>query len=169
MIHGRRSRAGSARGGFSLAELAVSLLFITLLATASIWAFFTRSEVTLENAAELLVDDLHVAQSRALFLRTPVEVHFDEDRCGYRLTDRTGRTSGIPELDLVGRRYDVDAVFEGVRVHSIEGSIGRSVHFDARGATARDVWITLAYRGETRTVQVDPVAGVALVVDAASN
>jgi Tfp pilus assembly protein FimT len=163
----RRSERG-ARGGFSLLELVGTLALITVLATVSIWAFFSRGEVTLENAARLLVEDLHLAQSRAMFLRTPVAVEFDADGLGYVVRDEgQGLPSGLEALDRGGRRYDVDAVFQGVRIHEVRGASGRAVHFDARGVTAIDVWVTLAYRGETRTVQIDHAAGIALLVDGA--
>lgn len=156
------------------------LCLLACVATASIWAYFTRSEVTLTNAANLLVEDLHMAQSRALFLDTPVEVVFDADGRGYRVVDgQGGAPSGLRELDLTGRRYDIDAVFEGVAIARIEGAevpsdpddpggerARRSVRFDATGAITRSVWITLAYRGETRTVQVDAQVGNFFVADA---
>jgi len=142
------------------------LVGITVLAAVSIWAFFARAEVTLENAARLLVEDLHLAQSRALFLRAPVEFRFDADGFGYQVSDSTGQSSGVEALDFLGRRYDVDAVFEGVRVQAIEGTSSRSVRFDAKGETQEHLWITLAYRGETRTVEVERGEGIALVVDA---
>lgn len=156
-----------ARGGFSLLELILTLALITVLATVSIWAYFARGEVTLENAARLLVDDLHVAQSRAMFLRAPVEVRFDADGLGYRICDATASAhTGIQELEFSGRRYGADAVFEGVCVQGLRGADERLVRFDAKGNAAQAAWITLGYRGETRTIQVDVVAGVALVVDA---
>ncbi|MFO1011900.1 MAG: GspH/FimT family protein [Planctomycetota bacterium] len=154
------------RGGFSLLELLLVLVGITVLAALSIWAFFARGEVTLENAARLLVEDLHMAQSRALFLRAPVEVRFDDDGSGYHVHDSTGKSSGFEALDFLGRRYDVDAVFEGVSVQTVEGGTGRVVRFDAKGETREKVWITLGYRGETRTVEIERGDGVAVVVDA---
>ncbi|MBK7878880.1 MAG: hypothetical protein IPJ77_24740 [Planctomycetes bacterium] len=102
---GREAR----RSGFSLLELLLVLVGITVLAAVSIWAFFARAEVTLENAARLLVEDLHLAQSRALFLRAPVEFRFDADGFGYQVSDSTGQSSGVEALDFLGRRYDVDA------------------------------------------------------------
>lgn len=167
-----RTSGGSERaGGFSLLELLLVLGLVTIVATVSIWAFFARGEVTLENAAKLLADDLQLAQSRAVFLKTPVEVRFDDDGLGYRITDTSGRTSGIAALDLTGRRYDVDAVFEGVRVQEIRGprasSRERTLVFDARGSAEHTAWITLAYRGETRTVELDAKTGACVVADAA--
>lgn len=150
-------------GGFSLLELLIALVVITGVATFSIWAYFARAEVTLESAAELLVDDLHIAQSRAQLLRTPVEIAFDADGRGYRVLD-SGGPSGIDALDIVGRRYDADAVFQGVAVQ--RPTDGGSIRFDARGNLERDARVTLAYRGETRSVQIDANAGLFFVADA---
>ncbi len=57
-------------------------------------------------------------------------------------------------------------MFEGVRVQAVEGTHTRSVRFDEKGETKERLWITLAYRGETRTVEVERGEGIALVVDA---
>jgi type II secretion system protein H len=167
----RRTRGTGRARGFSILELLVALALLTVVATLSIWAFFSRGEVTLENAAKLLADDLQIAQSRAVYMKTAVEVRFDDDGLGYRLSDASGRKSGIPALDLEGRRYDADAVFEGVRVQEIHGARismpERSVVFDARGSIDHTMWITLAYRGETRTIELDARTGACVVADAA--
>jgi Tfp pilus assembly protein FimT len=152
-------------GGFSLLELILVLALLTGVATLSIWAFFARAEVTLENAAKLLVEDLHMAQSRALFLHTPVAITFDADGRGYRVLD-AGGSSGIGALDLVDRRYDANAVFEGVQVSRFAGLHERTIQFDAKGAVAADAWVTLEYRGESRTIEVDARAGVFFLTDA---
>ena len=68
---------------------------------------------------------------------------------------------------MLGRRYDVDAVFEGVRIAGVHGSEDRCVHFDDKGHVADTTRIALAYRGETRTVQLDVAPGTIFVVDAA--
>lgn len=161
------SAHGCARGGFSLLELLVVLALVTGLATFSVWAFFSRGEVTLDNAAELLVEDLHLAQSRALYLRTPVSVHFDDDGHGYGVSDGSGEKTGIEALDVLGRRYDTDAVFDGVSVVDVRGPAGRNVRFDAKGHVAGTTWITLGYRGESRTVRLEEAPGAIFVVDAA--
>lgn len=153
----------SQTSGFSLLELLIALVVITGVATFSIWAYFARAEVTLESAAELLVEDLHIAQSRAQLLRTPVQIAFDSDGRGYRVLD-SGGPSGIDALDIVGRRYDADAVFQGVEV--VRPADAGAIRFDPRGNLERDARVTLAYRGETRLVQIDANAGVFFVADA---
>lgn len=161
------ARSGRASAGFSLFELLVVLVVVTALATVSVWAFFTRGEVTLDNAAKLLVEDLHLAQSRALYLRTPVVVRFDADGKGYRVSDGSGERTGIEALDVLGRRYDADAVFDGVSVLGVHGPSGNAVQFDVKGHVPGATTVTLTYRSETRTVQLDAVPGTIFVVDAA--
>ena len=53
-----RQQEQRAHGGFTILELCLSLFLITLTATVSIWAYFSRAEVTLVKAAQLLVEDL---------------------------------------------------------------------------------------------------------------
>lgn len=160
------ARSAQASAGFSLFELLIVLVVVTALATVSVWAFFSRSEVTLDNAAKLLVEDLHLAQSRALYLRTPVVVRFDADGKGYRVSDGSGERTGIEALDVLGRRYDADAVFDGVAVLGVRGPTPDAVQFDTKGHVPATTTVTLSYRSETRTVQLDAVPGTIFVVDA---
>ncbi len=148
--------------GFTLLELCLSLLVISLTATFSIWAYFSRSEVTLVKAAQLLVEDLRMAQMRAACNRTPVEVVFDRAAGSYHVT-------GVEDPVLPGaaspRCYAVDAVFEGV--HLSDDNLGRPavIRFDARGKVERTLRITLSYRDDSRTVLVPAGEGFAVLVD----
>ena len=137
--------------GFTILELLLALLAVTLVATYSIWAYFSRAEVTLVHAAGLLVDDLRLAQARAGCLHVPVEVVFHADSNGYHIA--APDSEGVP-TEHHPRSYPSDAVFEGV--HILEKRLpdhGRLV-FDERGRLAHDSTITLGYRGEARTVLV---------------
>jgi Tfp pilus assembly protein FimT len=143
MVRPRDSR------GFTILELLLALLAITLVATCSIWAYFSRAEVTLVHAAGLLVEDLRLAQARAACLHIPVEVVFHADTNGYHVAGPD--SDGLP-TEHHPRDYPSDAVFEGVHIVSkVLPDRGR-LEFDAHGRLARDAAITLGFRGETRTI-----------------
>lgn len=142
MVRPRDSR------GFTILELLLALLAISLVATCSIWAYFSRAEVTLVHAAGLLVEDLRLAQARAACLHVPVEVVFHADANGYHIA--APDAEGVP-TEHHPRNYPSDAVFEGVHIVSKRLPGGR-LEFDGHGRLASDASITLGFRGETRTI-----------------
>ncbi|MBL8858114.1 MAG: GspH/FimT family pseudopilin [Planctomycetes bacterium] len=148
--------------GFTILELCVTLVLITVTATLSIWAYFSRSEITLVNAAELLVEDLRIAQMRAACNRTPVEVVFDRKANSYHV-------AGIddPSLPREGRprAYAVDAVFEGVRITGDDLGATQTITFNERGQAVRAARITLSFRGDSRTVLVPTGENYAVLAD----
>jgi prepilin-type N-terminal cleavage/methylation domain-containing protein len=138
------------RRGFTILELCIALVLVTLVATASIWAWFSRAEITLVKAADLLVEDLRLAQTHAIYLHAPVEVVFHPDATGYHVV--------LPEHDEFlpsaerPRSYPADAVFEGVRIQVQRLPDENRLVFDPRGRIERDASITLSFRGEARTI-----------------
>lgn len=153
----RRSRLG-----FTILELCLVLMVVSVAATVSIWAHFSRPEVTLAKAAALLVEDLRLAQSRAAFLQAQVEIVFHYDGGGYHIAEVVD--SGLPD-PFLPRRYPSDAIFEGVRIGAKQLGAGRRITFDKNGRPSADASITLHYRGQARTVRLDAAEAVARVVD----
>jgi prepilin-type N-terminal cleavage/methylation domain-containing protein len=145
------------RGGFTIVELLIALILVALTATASISAFFSRSEVTLDNAARLLAEDLRSAQSRATLLRCEVVFHFAPDGTGYESYDKDRRprpqAKGPPGTR---RNFERDAVFEGVRISDVQVGGADHVLFQPDGSVAEGGQVTIAYRGATRTVVIEP-------------
>src|SRR5450432_3946372 len=101
------------RRGFTILELLLTLIAVTLATTLSIRAFFSRPEISLENAARLLVEDLRLAQARASSLHVAVEVVFHADGGGYQVEELSSPDAAAE--DSV-RRYSRDAIFEDVKV-----------------------------------------------------
>lgn len=151
---GRRRGVGRrGREGFSLPELLLALIVISVTATASIWAYFSRSEITLDNAAKLLAQDVRLAQTRAAAWRTSVSIVFALDGDGYVIFRGIGDGSDASLDDkAIIRRYSRDAVFEGVRIDEIDVGPDRRIEFDAGGLATTDGRIRLGYRGDTRTL-----------------
>lgn len=145
-----RQAIGRRGAGFTILELALTLVAVTLVATFAIHAWFGRTEVTLRNAADLLADDLRRMQTQAALERTRVEVHFHADGGGYhaQVAKGAGRIEGT-------RRYPMDAVFEDVRVASVRVEHGGNLVFDPQGRASSDATITLVQRGVACTVVVD--------------
>jgi prepilin-type N-terminal cleavage/methylation domain-containing protein len=160
------SKSGSGRvsnrrdeRGFTILELLIVLAIASLAATTAIPAYFSRSEVTLDNATRLFVDDLRQAQIRAVYRNAPVEVRFEADGDGYSIIDLgTGSTATLEPIGT-GRRYSQDAVFEGVHLSALDIGSARSLTFGADGTTAPGGRITVEYHGDARMVTIEPVHG----------
>lgn len=150
--------------GFTIVELVVVIALITFTAAISIWAYFARPEVTLDNAARLLVRDMRIAQARAALLHAPVSLMFHEDGDGYRVVDGTGETAILPHAaDRIERRYSRDAVFEGVTILPLGLAAHGKVVFESERPEPSTSRITLAYKRATRTVEIEPGTGHAIL------
>ncbi len=146
------------RAGFTVFELLIVLGLVMITSSLAIHAWFSRSEVTLENAARLLASDLHAAQARAIVRHEPVEFVFHSDGGGYHVTDLA------PEQDPAARRrYPVDAVFEDVRIRAVRLQNGRTLGFDRSGRPSSGGTITLEQNGVTHTLVIDALDGMVYV------
>lgn len=158
------------RQGFTLAELLLSFAVLTLVALLAITSFFSQTEMTLHNATRVLADDVRTAQNRAMLLRVPVALRFDEDGDGYAVEDLAPSPEALLELvPSVKRKYSADAVFEGVRIARTELGGATVLRFDAEGRAEHDALIVLSYGGETRSVLVEKGRGIALRPDSTRN
>jgi prepilin-type N-terminal cleavage/methylation domain-containing protein len=163
MARRRIGRRPERDAGFTLLELLVALALVTVIAAFSVTAYFGRSEVTLESAVRLLVDDLRMAQTRATFFGSPIEVVFAPDGSGYELVEHEPGDSSSAIGPLVPpRRFGAGAVFEGIRVERVEvgaGGVDGRLEFDAKGSLLFGATIVLADRAETRTIVIEEETG----------
>ena len=153
---GVRPRATRKSDGFTILELLVSLAAVSVAATAAVSAYFSCGDVTLDNAARLLIDDLHQAQIHAVARVAPVEVHFNPDGSGYRIVDV--KNALVPTSDIE-RSYTRDAVFEGVWITAVRIGGENTLTYDGNGTTRQSGEITLSYQGEQRTVFIERPSG----------
>ena len=156
----RRGSKGSPRH-LSLGALILSLASLTIFSLIAIPAFYARPAVTLDNAAILLAHDLRHAQNEAAVLQVDTRMVFREDGDGYELLTQTGRPLPNPVGggDLF-RKYSRDAIFEGVRIASIEGLKENTLHFGANGFCLGRADIELHYEDEVRVLHIAKNSGM---------
>ena len=148
------------RAGFTLLELLVVLVMISIAAAVAIPAYFSRSDVTLENAAILFAKDLRAAQNRSAYVGEETVVELRPDGDGYRVLDVFGSPIDNPRNELpFERRYSVDAVFRGVSISATKVPDDRRMRFSARGEPSGPIEVTLRFRDDERTVCMDPPYG----------
>lgn len=146
--------------GFTILELLLALLLLSVVAAVSIPAWFERGEVTLEKACVLLANDLRSAQNRAAYLGEPTFFQFDPERDGYEVRDEFGDllrnpATGEPFL----RRYPRDGVFEGVDLREVRFGPDRMIVYDQHGLATEGGHVTLTFQGDSRTLFVDEGSG----------
>lgn len=156
-------RGSRARRGFTILELMAALACITGVAAFSIWAYFSRAEITLENAARLLVQDVQLAQTRAAYSQAPVEIVFLPKGDGYFV--RNADPDGVLPSERTPRRYSVDAIFEGVEIVTKRVKPGDTVLVAPDGRLRTQAVVTLGFDGHARTIIVDAKANVAFLAD----
>jgi len=154
----RNPAAASRRAGVSLGGVIASLALVALAAGVTIPTFFARHAVTLDNAAILLARDLRSVQNRAAHLGQSTTLRFDT--VGWRAFDAHGRPlTRFGSEELIQRRLDADAVFEGVTLESLDFGAGAEVAFDAVGRPDRGGTLEVVYRGERRRLSLSPADG----------
>ena len=137
--------------GFTLLELIVALALVALVAALAVPAYFARGDVTLENAAQLLAEDLRLAQNHAAFHRAPTTFRFEGN--GYAALGAEGEPLVHPRTELAFvRDYDRDAVFRGVRIVAVDLGGAPDLRFEPGGTAAGDLRVRLRFGDDERVV-----------------
>lgn len=151
------------RYGFTLLELILALTALAVVATIAIPAWFERGEVTLNNAATLLAEDLETAQGLALGAASPIDFYFESN--GYRAVRADGSELTHPRTgQAFVRNYDRDAVFEGVELAEYNVGGGLPLRFDSRGFVSGGALIRINFEGEARLIRVEAPHGLIRLV-----
>jgi prepilin-type N-terminal cleavage/methylation domain-containing protein len=148
------------RSGFTVFELLLAILVISMLAAVTVPAYFSQPEVSLENASILLANDLRTAQNQAAFDGRAARFRFLSDGDGYVVVDTAGKQLENPATGRIfERRYSSDGVFLGVAIQRAEVGPDRILHIDEHGRPLESAHITLTFCGDSRDVLVEKGTG----------
>ncbi len=157
------------RRAFTILELLLVILVISLFAAVTIPAFFERAEVSLENASILLAQDLRAAQNRSAYLGEESLFHFHRAGDGYWVSDRAGELVENPATaESFVRSYSADGVFHGVRIANVDAGADRVFTIDGEGRPVENARITLTYGEDSRTLAVEKGSGRVTILGSTS-
>jgi hypothetical protein len=145
---------------FALLHFASFLALSTIIAATAIPAWFGQGEITLEHAAILFARDVRAVQNHAVITGHDIEFEFLPEGDGYRAVDELGRavilySDGIP----LARRYNMDGVFQGVRVHSITLEKRGPLKYNSNGFALNGGQIILSLGEEHSIITISPESG----------
>lgn len=142
--------------GISFLGIGLAMAGIATLAAIAIPLWFSRPSITLEGAANLLVEDILQVQESAILQRVGSRIEFDVDGGGYQALDSSGLALQAPMGNgPYLRDYDVDAVFEGVLITEVDFGGKRRLEFDQRGYSLHDGHVVLTFHGKSKRVVFD--------------
>lgn len=163
---GAQDRSGEVEDqGISLLGVAGSLAILALLAVVAIPRFFHRPEVTLDNAARLVVSDVAAAQNLAAYLRSPVVVVFNEH--GYRARQVSASVEGSDSA-RIGRSYESFGIFEGVALGDFDLGSDGFIVFDENGRIDETSCLTVHFGEHQRVVRFQGPEGIGSIQDPGS-
>jgi len=139
--------------GVTFLHLVLVLVGITVVASIGIPLWFAQPRITLQSAAELLVQDMDAVEEHAVLSHTACRIDFDADGGGYSAVTVLGDALPAPMGEGPYRRdYDSDAVFAGVHIEAVDFGKEPTLIFDRFGNAKSEGTVVLQYRGATRIV-----------------
>jgi prepilin-type N-terminal cleavage/methylation domain-containing protein len=155
--------------GFTLIEIIVVVVILAIAALIAVPAFSGAAQMQLKAAAEKLAADIEYAKSLAVTTQKVHRVTFNTVTGTYEIRDMSANavvTDPIKKEPFVVT-YSQESRLSSVSIQSLGLGAGASIEFDATGtprnaagtAFATAATVTLAAKGQTFTIRVEPVTG----------
>ncbi len=159
---------GGISGGFTLVELIIVIVIISIAALTAIPMMSSAAGVQIRSAANMLTADLEYAKSMSISRGQNYSVVFDKDAESYRIEDQDGNV--IPHPVKKGFGYVIDFQSDGrlnkVDIVDVDFDATSEVKFDYLGSPyngnstpLNSGVISLQAGGTTTTVTVEAVTG----------
>ncbi len=107
------------RNGFTLVELMIVVLLLSILATVSLISTDSSGTLALDATARMLVADLHLARNHAIKFNSEYKVDFDLNAQTYEILHTGPGDLPVPENKLAGSAEDSERYLKQIQVDSL--------------------------------------------------
>ncbi|QDT30758.1 pilus assembly FimT family protein [Gimesia panareensis] len=111
----RACQSRNDRHGFTLVELLIVVVLISILASVSLLSTDSSTAHSLETTSRMLVADLRLARNHAIQFNTEYTVEFDLKTQTYEIVHTGAGTLPVPENNLAGSAADKDKYIQPVQ------------------------------------------------------
>ncbi|MCA9004765.1 MAG: GspH/FimT family pseudopilin [Planctomycetaceae bacterium] len=109
----------AARNGFTLVELMIVVLLLSILATVSLISTDSSGSLALDATARMLAADLQLARNHAIKFNTEYTVDFDLNAQTYEILHTGAGDLPVPKNNLAGTGVDADRYLKQIQVDSL--------------------------------------------------
>jgi prepilin-type N-terminal cleavage/methylation domain-containing protein len=149
------------RRGFTVIEILIVLVIMTIAALTAVPMMSSASSVQIRSAASMIAADLEYAKSMAISRGQNYSVRFDQNADSYRIVDQGNIVIQHPVKK--GFNYIVDfqsdTRLNRVDITGANFSGNPDVEFDSMGSPQSGGTISLQAGGTTVTIMVVPITG----------
>ncbi len=160
-LRNRKKSAWRKASGFTLIEIIIVVVILSIAAMAAIPLMSSASDVQIRSAANLIAADLEYAKSMAISRGQNYSVVFNEGENSYQIEDQSDTV--IPHPVKKGFDYAMnftnDSRLGKVDITNINFGGASTVEFDCLGSPDEGGSIILNANGITATITVEPVTG----------
>lgn len=111
----RACQSRNDRPGFTLVELLIVVVLISILASVSLLSTDSSTAHSLETTSRMLVADLRLARNHAIQFNTEYTVEFDLNTQTYEIVHTGAGTLPVPQNSLAGSAADKDKYIQPVQ------------------------------------------------------
>lgn len=115
----RAGQRGIQRRAFTLVELLIVVVLISILASVSLLATDSSSAHSLETTARMLVADLRLARNQAIQFNSEYTVEFDLNAQTYEIVHTGTGTLPVPQNSLAGSAADKGKYIQSIQKDSL--------------------------------------------------
>lgn len=107
------------RRAFTLVEMLIVIMLISILASVSLISTDTSGSFSLEATTRMLVADLRLARNHAIKFNTKYTVNFDLDSQAYEILHAGAGNLPVPQNHLAGSGADSDKYIKNLQIRSM--------------------------------------------------
>jgi prepilin-type N-terminal cleavage/methylation domain-containing protein len=158
---GTASYLPGSRRGFTVIEILIVLVIITIAALTAVPMMSSASSVQIRSAASMIAADLEYAKSMAISRGQNYSVRFDQNADSYQLEDQDNNVIQHPVKKGFDYLVDFgnDTRLNRVDITGANFSGNPDVEFDSMGSPDSGGTVSLQAGGTTVTIMVEPITG----------